>query len=160
MWEQLRLWGGTPPGKIHADTMRRSSPGLCKTVGWRPNWWQKGVIWGLLVIPGPAIVKYKGREHSGKCREALLSTLGCTKFCKIQGSRAAPAGTKQPQQPQQAASKQLPAGPSGHRPPSTLGPPAGSKLPTAGPQQLTAGPQQAWARQEVPSIVKYNSRAC
>ena len=37
-----------PHGEIRAGILRILPPEMSKTVGWRPIWWQKGVIWGPL----------------------------------------------------------------------------------------------------------------
>ena len=49
--QKLRLRGWDLSGEIHAEILRSFPPGSCKTVGWRPNWCQKGVILGPLGFP-------------------------------------------------------------------------------------------------------------
>ena len=46
--KKLRLRGWDLSGEIRAEILRSFPPGSCKTVGWRPNWCQKGVILGPL----------------------------------------------------------------------------------------------------------------
>ena len=46
--KKLRLRGWHLSGEIRAEILHRTPLRMCKTVGWRPDWYQKGVIWGPL----------------------------------------------------------------------------------------------------------------
>ena len=46
--KKLRLRGWDLSGEIRAEILRNFPPGMSKTVGWRPNWCQKGVMLGPL----------------------------------------------------------------------------------------------------------------
>ena len=50
--KKLRLRGWDLSGEIRAEILRNLVLISCKTVGWRPNWCQKGVILGPLVFRG------------------------------------------------------------------------------------------------------------
>ena len=65
-----------PHGEIRAGTLRRIPVSMSQMVGWRPIWWQKGVIWGPLGFrarpahpgprarcPSPPALLQTGRDH-------------------------------------------------------------------------------------------------
>ena len=46
--KKLSLRGWDLSGEIRAEILHRTPLRMSKTVGWRPDWYQKGVIWGPL----------------------------------------------------------------------------------------------------------------
>ena len=67
-----------PHGEIRSGILRPGPVSKCQMVGWRPIWWQKGVIWGPLGFRAQPAHPAGGRRAGGRAvaptRTPLVST--------------------------------------------------------------------------------------